>query len=96
MSIVTLTKQPSETRIFGMSFFNKLRSSSETIVSINSVNIYPDDASLTAIEYSIGINVANITVSAGTNDRTYKITVVVTTSDGQILENEGLLKVLDQ
>jgi len=91
----TLKKQPNETRIYGMSFSNKLRSSTETLTSINSIDIYPDDASLTAIEYSVGTNIANIQVSGGDNGRTYKITVLVTTSDNQILENEGLMEILD-
>ena len=95
MSAITLTKQPSETRIFSMSFSNKLISSTETIASIDSIAIYPDDASLIATEHSIGSTNANISVSSGDDNRTYKITVIVTTSTGQILENEGLLKVLD-
>ena len=92
---INLSKQPSETRIFGMSFKNKLRSTSETLVSLDSISVYPDDASLTVTNHSLGVDIANIQVSSGTNGRTYKITVIVTTSDGQILENEGLLDVKD-
>jgi len=91
----TLTKQPSETRIFAMSFANKLLTAAETISSINNIIIYPNDASLTVVEHSIGADKANLSVSSGDDNRTYKITVIVTTSTGQILENEGLLKVLD-
>lgn len=90
-----LKKQPSETRIFGMSFKNKLRSSTDVIQSITSVSIYPDDATLTAVDHSITTDTAYITVASGSDDRTYKLTVIVSTSEGQVLENEGYLKVLD-
>lgn len=92
---INLSKQPSETRIFGMSFKNKLRSTSETIVSLDTISVYPNDATLTVANHSIGVDIANIQVSAGTTGRTYKITVIITTSDGQILENEGFLDVSD-
>lgn len=96
MADKTLSKQPAETRIFGMSYTNKLRSSTEVISSIDIVSIYPDDSTLTAISHSFGSDKANILVGAGISGRTYKITVLVTTSDGQILENEGLLIVSDE
>lgn len=96
----TLEKQPSEDRLFDMYFDNKMRTG-ETITSIDSTVSTP--AGITFLSQSFSGQVVQLLVSAGDPpDRgdldynQYKITVTVTTSANQILENEGFLNIKEE
>ena len=89
----TLTKQPSESRLYDMDFSANL-STSETITSVSSV--MSDTAGLT-----IGVPVASgkkaqVRISGGTADVRYKLTFIVVTSAGNTLENDGVLQVTNK
>ena len=100
-----LCKQPNEKRKFGMEF-GKLMSLStgETITSIDSVTSETIDGSTsdltlsgTAIIDGLGTNSRiSLWIESGTSGKTYRIEISVTTSDGQILEGDGLLHVTDR
>lgn len=92
-TVDTLKKQPGETRLFGMSFSNKLNTG-ETIASIDSMVSDPA-GDLTITDHSVSSGVANVLISGGVTGKTYKVTVTVTSSEGQILENDGWLEVLE-
>lgn len=90
--IETLLKQPGETRLFAMSFKNKL-TTGETITTVDSIVISPS-GELTGVEHSITpTEAANILFSGGVADRGYRVTITVSTTEGQILENDGILMV---
>ena len=107
MSIVTaserLYKQPSERRKFTMDFTSTLESS-ETISSLDSVTSESldgggTDLTIPAAGYSNTINSAAnkilLWVEGGTSGNTYRIEVQVTTTTGQKLEGDGILRVTD-
>ena len=88
--IDTLYKQPNESRLFGMPFKNKLVTG-EVISSVDSAVATP--AGLTVAVDSYSKDVVNILVSGGTNNIKYKVTVTVTGSKSQVLENEGFIEI---
>jgi len=107
LSKITITKQPGETRLVSMDFSNKMQTG-ETIVSVDNIaqQIYVENGpdlpttDLTFSGQAFSGQVAQCLVSGGqipTRDDIpecdYKVTFTVTTSNGQILENDGILKV---
>lgn len=103
LSKVIIPKQPGETRLVTMSFSNKMVTG-ELITAINSITqTLADGSATTDLEFTDSIysgQSAQFLVSGGVipsrPDITYtdyKVTVTVTTDDGQILENDGILKV---
>ena len=107
LSKITIQKQPGETRLVSMEFTNKM-DSAETIVSIDSIQQFLYDADgadaptsdLVFTGQTINGQIAQFLVSGGSiPDRAdiqecdYKVTVTVTTDIGQILENDGILKI---
>jgi len=98
-----LCKQPSEKRRFSMEF-SSLLSSSETIVTIDSVTSETIDGGTSDLTISsTSIVTGNATnskiqlwIEAGTAGNKYRIEIKVTTSDGQILEGDGILKLTDR
>lgn len=91
-TLKTLVKQPSEVRLFGMDFSNKMVKT-ETIVSIDSTVSSPSGITFTGT--TIDGQVANILCSGGVDTKKYKITVKVTTGNGQTLENDGILEIVE-
>jgi hypothetical protein len=90
----TLTKQPSESRIYTMDFSANLIAG-ETIVSVDSVTGAPSGLTIAGgIISSDGKQVQN-RISGGAAGTVYKITLVVTTSLSNVLEGEGALVVKD-
>jgi hypothetical protein len=91
--IPTLTKQPNEDRLYEMQFVGLL-AAGETITGVTSVTATPAGLTLSGAPTYEG-SIAKQRISGGTNGTTYKVTFVVTTSDGNVLEGEGKLKVRD-
>jgi hypothetical protein len=103
LSKITITKQPGETRLLSMDFSNKMVTA-EIISSIDSISqILADGRLTTDLTFSgqvISGQIAQFLVSGGDipdrddiNECDYKVTATVTTDAGQILENDGILKV---
>jgi hypothetical protein len=92
-----LYKQPSESRLYHFVFTNLLVDS-ETISSVNSVgqinygNV-SGSSDLTIAGETYSTNTVQARLSAGTEDESYKLTAVITTSDNNILELDGILHV---
>lgn len=93
ITLITLTKQPGETRTFGMDFSNKM-SRNETITSVDATVSSP--TGVTFVGTSINGKIINVICSGGVNGKTYKISIIVSTDAQQVLENDGLLKILEQ
>lgn len=101
LSKVKIRKQVSETRLVTMEFSNKM-ASTEQILSVDSY--VSDPVGLTfanAVVDSTGQKV-NVLISGGTipdredcNERSYKVTITVTTDGQQILENDGTMIVAE-
>lgn len=91
--IPTLTKQPAEDRLFEMEFVGLL-GPDETLNGVISVTATPTGLTLSGAPTYEG-SIAKQRISGGTNGTTYKVTFVVTTSEGNTLEGEGKLKVRD-
>jgi hypothetical protein len=105
MSDVTATqrllKQPSEKRKFSMDFSSVL-ATSETISSITSVTSEKldgttSDLTIPAAGESNTISGSSILmwVEGGTHGMSYRVEVKITTSAGQIVEGDGILRVTD-
>lgn len=97
--ITTYEKQPDETRLFNFDFKPKMETG-ETILSVDST--VTDPAGITFGTTTINAQNVEILVSGGTGAisteieyNTYKLTVIVTTSLGQILELDVLLNIKD-
>ena len=103
LSKITVYKQPAEVRRVSMDFSNKM-ATTESIASILSVTQSKADGSattdLTFSDQTFSAQVAQMLISGGTipnrddiNYCDYKVTVRVSTDDGQELENDGILRV---
>lgn len=90
MSVETLKKQPSESRVYTMDF-NANLATSETIATV--VSVTADVSGLTIGSPVVGTRSAQVRISGGTVDVLYKVTWVVTTSAGNTLEAEGYLRI---
>lgn len=100
-----LCKQPIEKRKYTMEFGNLLNlSNSEIISSIGSISSEIIDGSTTDLvvtDQSIidGLGTdskVSFWIEEGTDGNSYRIEVTVTTSDGAILQGDGILKVRDR
>lgn len=87
-----LTKQPTETRLMTMDFSSSM-STGETILSIDDISTNPIGPTFGTA--TTGTQFASVLISGGTDKKKYKIQITVTTSLGQILENEGYLEIKD-
>ena len=104
LSKIVIQKQPGETRLVSMDFSNKM-DTAEIILSIDDIRQLINDTGgtttdLTFAGQTINGQVAQFLVSGGTipdrtdiNECDYKVTVEVTTDLGQVLENDGILKI---
>lgn len=98
-----LCKQPSEKRKFAMEFANLL-TENEEISSIDSITHETidggsSDLTLTLPVITDGIatnSKVTVWIEGGTAIKVYRIEVIVSTNNGQILEGDGLLKVTDR
>lgn len=98
-----LCKQPAEIRKFQMEFFNAL-DTNETLSSIDSVDYETLDGvssglliTSTAINSGAGPNsLVEMVIANGVDGETYRIEVLVTTSQSQTLEGDGILFVSDK
>ena len=89
-----LYKQPSESRIYSMDFSNLLgQNTISSIISCLATSQGGDIADLVLSGITMESKRVSFTVSAGTHRNTYRIQAIVTTSDGQTLEGDGLLMV---
>jgi len=100
-----LCKQPAEKRKFGMEFANLLTvSATEEISVLDSITSEKIDGStsdltitMTGLEDGTKTNSkATFWIEGGTTGNKYRMEVQVTTTDGQILEGDGLLFVSDR
>lgn len=91
--IITLTKQPSESRIYDMDFGANM-STAETIISVTSYTASPSGLTLDPAVSISGKKVQK-RISGGVAGTVYKVTAVILTSLGNVLEGEGLLHVRD-
>lgn len=91
--LITLYKQPSESRVYDMDFAANM-STAETISSVTSYTASPSGLTLDPAVSISGKKVQK-RLSGGTAGTLYKITVVILTSLGNVLEGEGQLHVLD-
>lgn len=94
MAINVLQKEVGETRLISMPFTNKM-SSSESIVSVDRVVVEPT-ADLVVTLDSVNSKNVLLLVSGGTSGVRYEIYVKLTSSAGQILENDGYYDVVGE
>lgn len=92
----SLTKQPSESRLFSMDF-SPLLGTGETVVSVTSVTAdQPIGAgALTISDQAAAGKLAQARIAGGTDGFAYKVTFLVQTSASNVLEAEGILQVED-
>jgi len=98
-----LCKQPAEKRRFAMEFASLLVTN-ETISTIDSIISETIDGNTSDLTIS-GPTIEDGTapssrvqcwIEGGTSGIKYRVEILVTTSDGQILEGDGILKVTDR
>lgn len=89
----TLTKQSSESRVYSMDFSANMQPA-ETVVSVDSFTVTP--AGLTYTSATPSGQTAVMRLSGGVSVTQYKVTLVVTTSEGNVLEDDGYLLVKDK
>lgn len=93
MSVLTskdiIYKQPGEKIAVSMNFANWIGTSitlSDPVVTI-------DETGLTIEDVQVSGQTVVMNISSGNNGATYRVQVEVDTSDGQILQGDGVLKV---
>jgi len=93
----TLFKQPSESRLYNFLFGANIKSDAgEAISQTPTIAIAPvTTPPLTAGSATYAGSVAQFRLSGGLAGTLYKVTVSVTTSAGNTLEDEGKLQVLN-
>lgn len=96
MSILTskdiLCKQSGETIVVSMDFSNWI----DTAVTLSNPSTSVDISGLTITGETVSGQTIQMTIAGGTNGATYRIQVLVETSDSQILIGDGILKVRDR
>lgn len=92
--MILKNKQPSETLDFDIDC-RKRMDSSDTITSVNASFSGPNQALVIERTSFYDDTVAKIYVSGGTDNTTYKITLLVVTMNGTTIETEFLLHVKD-
>lgn len=93
--IPSVTKQPSESRLYSMDF-SALLASGETLSTVTSVSTtLVTVPALTIGAGSVSGVLCQFRVSVGKTGNRYKVTAVVTTSAGNTLEGEGYVNVED-
>jgi len=94
----TLTKQPSEIFSFNMDF-GKMLASTETISTRTVTAVISGtstDATSTVIDSSaISSSIIQVKVKAGATGTSYKITIKITTSTGNVFEDEVTMTVTE-
>ncbi len=96
-----LVKQPTETRTFSIDF-SALLASGESIKSSGPAPVVTSQfAGGATTDLTIGTpavvgNTVEFTIAGGTDCERYRIECLITTSSGQILEGDGILKVRDK
>ena len=101
--VTRLCKQPSEVRKFQMEFLTLL-DTSETINGISSISYETLDGVnsgllITQSGIATGVgpdSLVEMVIANGSDGETYRIEVLVTTSDSQTLEGDGILFVSDK
>ncbi len=101
-----LEKQPAESRLYDMDFSPKMvQSPAEAITSVDSVTqleVQADGTEVATTDLTFPVSatfsgqVAQQRIEAGLDGKTYKVTYVVSTDLGNVLEAEGLLLVIDR
>lgn len=92
-----LVKQPSEVRQYTMDFANLLATGETITVDSVSHELRGGGISdLTVYNEAVSGSTVVFWVSGGTDNQTYRIEIIVTTSLGQTLEGDGLLSVRDE
>lgn len=91
MAIPQLIKQPTENRVYSLEFAPNL-DAGETIESVISCVAEPEGLTLSGSPSASGTR-ATQRIAGGTDGVTYKVTFVVQTSNSNILEGEGYLRV---
>ena len=88
-----ICKQPSETVNLGIDFTNYVASSSITLStpSVTSVKYNGSSSDLTLGTPTVSGQKVIFSVDGGTHGTKYKVTVTVNTSDGEVLEGDGIL-----
>jgi hypothetical protein len=95
VALPSVVKQPSESRLYEMDF-SLLLGEDETIATVDSVTVSPDDDTLTLSGAAAAVGkVARQRIEDGTAGARYKVTIVVTTSADNVLEGEGIMHVRD-
>ena len=94
----TITKQPSEVITYGIDFTARMPSGSSLSSAVASAVFLGDGSNasssvLTSETCTIASSVAKFTVQSGLNGGDYKITILATLSNSNILENDILMKV---
>lgn len=90
--MTVLYKQPSETKIFAIEFSNQL-ASGDSLSTLTSVLEATGDITITSKSIS-GTTVLG-TYSGGTDGTTYAIVAIVVTTDGETIESDVYLRVID-
>ena len=101
--VTRLCKQPAEVRKFQMEFYNAL-AANETLSTISSINYETLDGVssgllITQSGIATGVgpdSLVEMVIANGSDGETYRIEVLVTTSDSQTLEGDGILFVSDK
>lgn len=90
-----LVKQVQETRTYSMDFAN-LMASDETITSIDSVASElrgGDSSDLVLTGETIVGQTITVIIASGTRSHTYRVEITISTSGGQVLQGDGLLRI---
>lgn len=94
MSVPTLTKQPSESRLYDFNF-SGLLGATESITAITSITANPSGLTLSGQAIWVSAKGVQVRIAGGVAG-SYKVTAIVTTDAGNTLEGEGVLNVYDK
>jgi hypothetical protein len=96
----SFNKQPSENYVIALELSERLPSGvsilSSTVSAINYETGAVDNSVIDSLTAVIVGTQAKVRVKAGTSGTTYKLTFVLTLSDGSILEEDLLMSVLER
>ena len=90
------TKQPSDVDTVDVSFVDYLNDRADTGLTATVIAITGDDNSLTSPAQSLMDGVMKVWLSGGTDGKTYKVTVRLTTTAGRIKEHDFNVRIKEQ
>lgn len=95
MSLAVLEKDPDETIDYVIDWTRRLNAAGGTTVTVSSAS-HTVDAGITMVSESTTDSTTSVRLSGGSDGNQYKVEVLMTTSGGEIVQEEFYISVVER